>query len=87
MTFAELAYMEPRLLSLESDVQNVFDDEESEWFCANDIWYESLKPRLLELVGFDRVDRHPLLGGTSAYDTAYQHLSNQLPVCRNCGCL
>jgi hypothetical protein len=53
-------------------------------FCANDIWYDEIKPVLVKLVGWSA--RNPALRTTEAYDVAYQYLYNLLPDCRDCGC-
>jgi hypothetical protein len=82
--FRELCRREPRLATLERDVQAV-KDTGGPWFCANDHWYGSFKPRLVRLVGFGADE--PELRTTEAYDVAYGALYEQLPDCRNCRCV
>jgi hypothetical protein len=51
ITWEQLVELEPRLLELYKQAEQVIDDGSSPSFCANDIWYEQFKPRLEELVG------------------------------------
>jgi len=58
-------------------------------FCANstffgDAGWEGFDRRLDRLVGWDA--RNKALRTVEAYDTAFWHLYDLLPDCRNCGC-
>jgi hypothetical protein len=83
-SFADLCQREPRLHSLERDIQAV-KDTGGPSFCANDWWYGRLKPRLVRLVGFGA--EQPELRTPEAYDVAYDVLYELLPDCRNCRCV
>ena len=93
MTWDEMKKADERLSLLEKDICCVKDDGESPWFCANRIWFEYFKPKLLNIVGFDRVRESredfddDWFYSPAAYDVAYQSLYNNLPDCRNCDCM
>ena len=50
--FDHLCELEPRLRTLADEAAAVRDDGESDYFCANEVWFERFKPRLIGLVGF-----------------------------------
>lgn len=91
LTFDELAKLEPRLKTLEDDISAIKDDGESESFCANNRWYgyfghRNMKATLVQLVGWEARGKHGELRTMDAYSTAYEHLYELLPDCRDCGC-
>jgi hypothetical protein len=54
-SFDYYAALEPRLLALRDEAQAFKRESEGkDAVCANGFWYRNLKPRLVELVGFDR---------------------------------
>jgi len=61
----------------------------SDWqFCANTVWAENFKPRLVRLVGFEAPANVPeWLATHTAYEIAYSTVYNELPDCRMCGCM
>ncbi len=63
--------IEPRLKELDDDISKVKDDENSRYFCSNEVWM---------------ADRSQLIS-CEDYDLVYRHLSDKLPDCRDCGCL
>ncbi len=75
--------IEPRLKELDDDISKVKDDENSRYFCSNEVWYHQFKPRLIKLVGW-MADRSQLIS-CEDYDLVYRHLSDKLPDCRDCG--
>jgi hypothetical protein len=79
VTFKQLAKIEPRLKDL--DAQAAQTDGSASDFCANRVWYGSLKPAFLKLVGWEA--SHPLLKSEVAYDVAYEHIYNRLPDCKH----
>lgn len=81
----QLIAAEPRLIYLFDKARRVQDDHATKSFCANRVWYESIKPTVCELVG-DARKGHALLGTSDAYDVAYEVIYNVLPDCRNCLC-
>lgn len=96
VTFDEVCALEPRVAELRDEVLALTakhgSDEER---CANAMWYglgdfPGIKPRLKRLVGWGRRGTEiEALGGTHAYDVAYQTLYNLLPSCKGgvlCGC-
>jgi len=82
-TFDDLCEIEPALRDLESQIREV--DGSSPHFCANAVWSQMCKPALVGLVGWDA--RRPEPRTQAAYDTAYDHLYDLLPPCRDCWCL
>lgn len=57
-------------------------------FCANDVWFEQFKPRLLSLVGWEALPAYPdWMYGHVAYEIAYRAIYNELPDCRMCACM
>jgi hypothetical protein len=82
MTWDELVKLEPKLGVLLAEAQAVRDDDPH--FCANAIWYDFLKPRLVLLVGWCRPDRTKPLASEQAYDVAYDTIYEALPDCRDC---
>lgn len=83
-TYEELCEQEPRLLELEGDVREVRDDGQASFFCSSYLWLP-LNARLRGLVGVDRAE-DDALRDSYAYETAYDHLSQLMPPCRDCGC-
>lgn len=87
VTWRSLIAAEPRLNALYHLACAVYDDKEnSECFCPNYVYVHTLKPILVNLVGW-RVRAHPILGTSIAYDVALKKIYNVLPGCRNCGCI
>ncbi len=86
MTWEDLARLEPELRRLEQDILSLRRRSRG-WrtFCANDVWYDLFKPRLVYLAGWGA--RNPALRSEEAYDLAYEHLYALLPDCRGCLCL
>jgi len=85
--FDELIGREPELAELYRVAKSYRDDQSLD-FCANDIWYELLKPRLVKLVGGGRESCDFTLSTTLAYDVAYQTIYDALPHCRGlCPCV
>jgi hypothetical protein len=86
-TLAELVAQEPQIQRLLDEAAAVRDDPEKECFCANILFSTLFKPRLLRLVGWNRVERDPVLSTSLAYDLAFDAIYDRLPSCRNCLCL
>lgn len=89
-TFEQLAAIEPRLGALLTEARS-YHHHQGEQFCELAAWYgydgyPGFKRRLLPLVGWERMDRHPLLSTEESYGVAYQTILNALPDCRGCGC-
>jgi hypothetical protein len=86
-TFEELVQLEPRLGMLERDIRSIKRPYRGR-FCANEIWYQGFKPKLVRMVGWlAPKDAPPALRTIEAYDVAYDHLYELLPNCRRCACL
>lgn len=80
-TFEELAQLEPRLQELLTEAQAT---RRKRGYLAGKVWYgyggyPGLKPRLLELVGWEREEEHTLLSTRTAYDVAYDTIYEALP--------
>ena len=87
LTWNDLTEREPRLVELLMDIKRVKDDKTKRSFCANRVWYQDFKPRLIEIVGWYSEKDDPMLRTQEAYDIAYDHLYSRLPSCRSCFCL
>ena len=98
LTWEILVQNEPGLKVLLADAELIQDDLTTVNFCANAAWYgysghPGLKPRLLRLVGWRRIDlddqsdEEQLIRSQQAYSLAYHRIYDVLPNCRNCGCL
>ena len=85
ITWAGLIEAEPRLRDLYDYARAV--KATTSTFCANDIWYEKIKPQLLYLVGWYCQSDNPILTTTGAYELAINMIYDQLPACRDCGCV
>lgn len=83
LTWPRLVELEPALLDLFREAQAV--DGGDAHFCANRGWYDSYRPRLLALAGWEA--RQPALRTQEAYDLAYETIYAALPPCRDCLCL
>jgi len=88
LTLEQIFEIEPALRDLEKVIQGIRDDG-GKYFCANEHWYgyrgkPNLKRIMNRLVGFHC--GRSALQTMHAHHTVYQHLFNQLPDCRNCGC-
>ena len=79
-----LVEIEPFLEGLREQARAVAD-EGGDHFCANTVWYNELKPQLVDLVGFEASKKQ--LRSMGAYDLAYDVVYNELPSCRNCACM
>lgn len=89
----DLVRREPRLADLLNEARAVTSRGDPH-FCANAVWfgypgsgYPGLKPRLVELVGWEAESGDPVLHTEVAYDVAYHTVYDALPTCRRCGCL
>ncbi len=83
LTWTELIAIEPRLEALRAEVAAV--DGSDAHFCANRIWYQHFKPRLLGLVGWE-CERDELRS-EQPRDVAYDTIYGELPPCQDCACL
>ena len=83
LTWEQLTAVEPRLLDLHNEAKVV--DGSDEHFCANRVWYDRFKPRLLRLVGWEC--DNPKINTERAWDVAYETIYGVLPPCRECSCL
>lgn len=88
-SFASLAKVEPRLWGLLAEALGYRMADTPEFcqmgtFCGYPGFRPGLKPRLTQLVGWNR--DHPILGTTQAYDVVYQTILEALPDCRRCPC-
>ena len=91
--WAKLVAIQPALRELAQKIMEIKDPGDTEYFCANEVWYgyqgnESLKNQMSDLVGFHVRDKEKdaYLYTMKAYDDAYFHLYYSLPQCRNCNC-
>ena len=82
-TWEYMIERQPLLLSLYRDAKKI-KDEGGLSFCANKVWYDDFKPRLVKLVGFECKTKE--LKTQEAYDRAYKKVYSVLPNCRNCIC-
>lgn len=88
MTFEMIARAEPEIARLYRIAGTIKDDGASKFFCANEVWYHMLKPRLIRVVGWERESQeHPFLMTSQAYSIAYGTIYEKLPSCRDCACL
>lgn len=86
VTWAKLVKLEPRLTGLLGMAMTPsFSQHGKKVFCANHFWGTSIKPLLVELVGWHVSTE--ILGTSEAYDVAYEKIYNALPNCCNCICL
>lgn len=85
--FFHLCAKEPRLWWLAAEAANQIDAaNEDPDFCGDVVFYQKLKPRLCELVGWQRqpVDD---IATHEAYDLAYEIIYELVPPCRgDCQC-
>ena len=74
LTFDDLAELEPRLRDLESDILDA-RQHTTYWKDRYRSWYWNYKLQLRGLVGWaSGYPRDHVLGTSTAWDTAYQHL-------------
>ena len=95
LTWDELVTIEPRLKALLM-YSTCVKDPGGDYFCANEIWYNLLKPQMVKLVGWGR-EWHPnpimiknaadIMKEGRVYDLVYHKIYDTLPGCRNCGCM
>ena len=101
LTFAEYVRLEPRLMRLWQMCQRVappvrtYDDDDgdddldetdpADGWCAEDYFFQEVKPQLLRLVGWDRTDGPPELRTPDAYNAVYAVLFYHA-LHRPCGC-
>lgn len=83
VTFEQLCEHEPRLRTLEQEIQNLQAD--SPHWCANNVWYRDFEGRFNFLVGWHAVN--PVLNSEVAYNVAFGHLYGLMPPCKDCACL
>lgn len=83
--FQKLTELDSRLLALAWMVGGV---EHGPKFCANLVWYQQVKPNLVELVGWcRRTDGPEELKSREAYNLVYEKLYSLLPPCQDCLCV
>jgi hypothetical protein len=100
LTFDELAKLEPGLRRLEFEILRCkHAHRRKRNLCGNGIWYGygrfpwyRFKSQMSALVGWGRLGDpdnpdERILKSEAAYATAYEHLYELLPHCRNCACL
>lgn len=86
ITWERIVQVCPALGRMRDEASKV--DDSDPYFCANDVWFELFKPRLLRLVGFEALPVYSdWMYGHVAYDIAYQTIYNELPDCRMCACM
>jgi len=93
LTWDEIALLHPTITATEAAVCDVAARaRDGEWpaWCANEYWYERVKPMLRLAVGNEAHERLVLadpgkLRSREAYDVAYQHLWGLLPDCMHQG--
>jgi len=60
MTFDECVALDPKIGDLKREMQAIRNEE---GYCADETWYRLFKPRVVDLVGFSRLElgetRHP----------------------------
>lgn len=78
LTWDKLIEMEPKLNELYESAKN---EKQTPGYCANRVWFTTLKPKLLALVGWDREEDHNQLCTDEAYDIAYETIYEALPCC------
>ena len=79
LTFEQLAKLEPRLSQLEAQAVQLA----REWGNRNRqarlrLFYQLIKPKMVELVGNFRRQVHPVLSGSHAYCCTYDRLAGLL---------
>jgi len=84
LTFEEIMTIEPKLRSLYEEAKH---HPMRKGYCPTMTWYREYKPRLVRLVGWSAKKEE--LRSHTAYDTAYEAISEALPVkcpsgCRGC---
>jgi hypothetical protein len=81
-SFLKYAKHRDELLQLEIRVlQYTADNRHTKPFCANNAWYGAIKPRVLELAGWEAKDKR--LRTQAAYDAVYDYLYSLLPDCKH----
>jgi hypothetical protein len=83
LTWEQLIAIEPRLLDMYLEAQAVEDNGKR--FCANQVWLNWFKPRLLWLVGWQCSKAE--ISTSEAWDLACRKIYNALPDCRDCYCM
>ena len=88
LTWAQIIAAEPRVAALYLDARKIKDDKSKSSFCANAVWYDYFKDRVVALVGFSTNPKQPdpRLRSMDAYDLVYHKCYQALPNCRNCNC-
>lgn len=87
LTWNDLVDREPLLGDVADEAKSTSDDSP---YCQLDTWYRRFKPRVRDLVGWDRGSfgtprrRLPSIESCTAYDLAYESLYAMLPDCRDC---
>lgn len=86
ITWERIAQVCPELEQMRKEASAI--DGSHPHFCANDVWFEQFKPRLLRLVGFEALPSHPdWMYGHVAYEIAYRAIYDALPDCQACICM
>jgi hypothetical protein len=84
-SWEDLIPLEPGLADLLVQAQS-YRRQRGKPFCANDIYYGDIKPKLLALVGWEREAYPDLLRTSAAYNVAREIIYNALPDCHRCAC-
>jgi hypothetical protein len=70
MSFDEMAKLEPSLAKLKDEALSFMANTPGTYWQRSRKWYQELKPRFKELVGF--MAESPALRSCEAYETAYR---------------
>jgi len=79
-----ICQLSPQMLYLYQEAKSIKDDKRKKRFCANDIWYNRLKPFMANHVGWS--SPIPELRSSQAYSITCDRIYEALPNCRNCFC-
>src|SRR5262245_8179854 len=87
-----LVELEPKLGRLLARAEAVVPADR--FHCSAEVWYgrgpwqgRGLKPQLVALVGWSRIDYHAVLSSCTAYEVASGTLWEALPPCGVCWCV
>jgi len=81
ITWEKIIEIEPEINQLYEIAKNENRSDLPEDYCANDVFYNELKPEIMQLAGWYAEDRR--LKSTRAYELVYMKIYDALPYCRH----
>jgi hypothetical protein len=82
----DIRQVEPKLGAILAEVMAIYDPGAGS-FCAEELWHNKLKQRIMRYVGFYARSENPRMKLPETYEFVCDTIRDALPPCRKCACL